>query len=57
MNSYFVLRSWNKTNIKLYSKVLKKVLTAQDNTAVFSDWNDDETQYWSLVSTEEETVF
>mgnify|MGYP000751455725 CR=1 FL=1 len=53
----FCFEKLEQDKYKIVQQSSQKVLTAQDNTAVFSDWNDDETQYWSLVSTEEETVF
>ena len=53
----FCFEKLEQDKYKIVQQSSQKVLTAQDNTAVFSDWNDDETQYWSLVSTEEGTVF
>ena len=53
----FYFEKLEQDKYKIVQQSSQKVLTAQDNTAVFSDWNDDETQYWSLVSTEEGTVF
>ena len=53
----FCFEKLEQDKYKIVQQSSQKVLTAQDNTAVFSDWNDDKTQYWSLVSTEEGTVF
>ena len=53
----FCFEKLEQDKYKIVQQSSQKVLTAQDNTAVLSDWNDEETQYWSLVSTEEGTVF
>ena len=53
----FYFEKLGQGKYKIVQQSSQKVLTAQDSTVVLSDWNDDEDQHWSLVSTEEGTVF